>query len=147
MASGQNGRGRKGGACWCSASLHAVEELGGAARRLGHSEPVVGTAVAHLRLDDLVSQPAPAHDEPQRTPEQLRIGELLPGPRLAIVVDHREPCALELLIEAVRRLRDLVTGLPQAEELIVHGVICGGHTIPRSSARCSIAAATVRAGP
>src|SRR4051794_10031251 len=67
--------------------LETIEQLERPGRRLAYRQAVIGPSPADLGLDGPLRERPLADDDPQRAPEQLRVGELLPGPRVAIVVD------------------------------------------------------------
>ena len=91
---------------------------------------------------------SPADHDPQRTPEQLGVGELLARPGVAVVVHDRDAGLPQLLVQARPPPRATSSPpLPSPTRWTSHGAIERGQTIPRSSAPCSIAAATIRAGP
>jgi hypothetical protein len=125
-----------------------LEDLQGAAGSLPNGEPVLAAVDALGGLDDPLREAAPADHDPQRAAEQLRVGELLPRAGVPIVVkDLRAEPLAQRLVDLVRGPRSGSSALASETRWTRQGAIEAGQTIPRSSAPCSIAAATIRAGP
>ena len=76
-------------------------------------------AAADLHLDLAGLQRAAPHGQPQRAPEQLRVGELLPRPGVAVVVEDFDPALEQDLVDAVAGLP--LGGAGRAERDQVHG--------------------------
>src|SRR5204863_1551023 len=76
------------------------DRLDGAVER----QRVLFLAAPDLGVDLPGLQPAFADREPQRAAEQLRVGELLAGAALAVVVEHVEAVGAEVVVELVRDL-------------------------------------------
>ena len=85
---------------------------------------------------------------PQRAAEQLGVGELLARAEVAVVVEHVGAERAQLVVELVGvRLLLGCPALPSPTSSSSNGASARGHAIPASSAVCSTAAATMRAGP
>ena len=89
----------------------------------------------------------PPDRDPQRAAEQLRIGELLAGPGVAVVVERSQPELLELVVAGARRRRSSLSDLPEDDELDIERSHRAGPGDALSRRRyCSTAAAAARAG-
>ena len=82
-------------------SLQPLQQPGRVGGRALHRQAVALAAAALGRLDDAVLEAAAPDDEPQGAAEQLGVGELLPRPRVALVIEGLDAGGAQVLIEAV----------------------------------------------
>ena len=71
-------------------AIEALEERPRLRGRLLHGQLVLGAGGALARLDHALGEAAAADDDAQRAAEQLGVGQLLPRPGVAIVVEDLE---------------------------------------------------------
>src|SRR3954453_1556772 len=111
----RSGPSRAGGA---GSGEFAPQLRGGLRRPVERQRPLLA-ATADLRLDLARLDAALADRQTQRAPEQLRVRELLPRARVAVVVQDAEPFALELAVQAVRPLARGLSRLGQGDQVDV----------------------------
>ena len=116
----------EGGACSlgivCGSSAAALEQAPSALGGRAVDRQAVGLAAAALgRLDDAVLEAAAPDDEAQRAAEQLGVGQLLPRPRVALVVEGLDAGRAQLLVEAVGDVALFLPALGQRDQCAFHG--------------------------